>query len=425
MYSNHLNTTMKNIFLLLFTFGFARFAFAQEPRTLEECEQLFLKNNLQLLAEHYNIEASKASVIQARIWEQPYLSGELNAYNPEQKKTFDAGAQGQKVAAVQQLIYLGGKKKNEIAFAKSNVALAELQFQQLLIDLKYQLRQSFYTLYFDRQKINNLNQQVINVDSLANAYSVQADKNNVSLKDVVRLQALSLTFKSDLLEIQKSINEEQANLHLITGIETEIIPKVETGYFDRLFEEKIVQNTEDLLHTAMEKSPDYLYALKIIENNELMVKWQKSLAVPDLTMGAAYDQRGGAFNNQVNLTLGIPLPLWNKNKGNIKMARAQLDQTKMQKDYKTLELKNKIQTAYNNWKQQQSQFQKLQGSGQDNFKIVYNGILQNFHKRNISLLEFTDFMESYNQSVLTLSELQKQLALTCETLNYLVNEKLF
>ena len=414
---------MKYLFLVLLCLpGYA--SFADQKLTLSECEALFRKNNLLLLAEQYNITASKASVIQARIWEQPYLSGEINAWNPEQSKLFDVGKQGQKVAAIQQLIYIGGKKRNEIAFAKSNVVLAELQFEQLLRDIRYQLHQSFYTLYFDQQKINSLDLQVLNIDSLVMAYNAQADKNNVSLKDVVRLQALSLTFRSDLLDIQKSINEQQKNIQLITGVPDIIEPAAETAYFEQLFSKHMIQSPEELAQTAMQKNPDYLYTQKIGESNELMLKWQKSLSVPDLSLGASYDQRGGAFNNQVNLTMGIPLPLWNKNKGNIRMAKAQLDQSKIQTDYKSQELKAEIVTAYNNWKQQLVQYEKMQAGHTENLNTVYNGILQNFHKRNISLLEFTDFMESYNQSILSLTEMKKQLAISCTTLNYLVNDQI-
>ena len=416
---------MKKIVLIFFACAFAAPLFAQTALTLDECESLFLKNNLLLLAEQFNIDANKASVIQARIWEQPYISGEINAYNPSNNQTFDIGKQGQKALAVQQLIHLGGKRKNEIALAKTNVHLAELEFEALLKNLKFQLRQHFYTLHFDLQKIKSLKEQVNNVDSLASAYAVQAAKNNVALKDVVRLQSLSLNFKSDLLAIQKEINDEQENLKLLTSYDTEIKPAIEDKYFKQLFDKQLSQNPESLLQIALEKNPEYLSSVTMIESNERMLRLQKSLSVPDLTLGGAYDQRGGAFVNQTNLTFGIPLPLWNKNKGNIKMAKAQLSQAQLQKDFKVLELKNKITTAYTNWSQQKEQYLTFEASNKDNFFVVYTGILQNFQKRNISLLEFTDFMESYNQSVLVLNELQKQLALSCEELNRLTNEKLF
>jgi cobalt-zinc-cadmium efflux system outer membrane protein len=123
------------IILFSFTLLHATNAFSQI--TLRECEDSFRQNNLLLLAEQYNINAAKAAVIQSRIWELPYLSGEFNAINPQDRRVLEVGSHGQKSLAVQQLIYLGGKKKNEIEFAKSNVVLAELQFEQLLLARVY------------------------------------------------------------------------------------------------------------------------------------------------------------------------------------------------------------------------------------------------------------------------------------------------
>src|SRR5574343_584684 len=82
--------------------------------TLNECENQFLKNNLQLIAEQYNIDASKANVIQARLWENPYATVELNAYNPNRKQYFDIGPNGQKAFSIEQIIHIGGQKRNEV-----------------------------------------------------------------------------------------------------------------------------------------------------------------------------------------------------------------------------------------------------------------------------------------------------------------------
>ncbi|MDZ4667611.1 MAG: TolC family protein [bacterium] len=391
---------------------------------MEQCENLFQKSNLSLLAQQYNVDASKAAVIQAKIWDRPYVSSELNLLNPPANKMFDVGSYGQKTLAIQQLIYLGGKKRKEVDFAKSNVGISELQFEQLLRNLRFELQQSFYQVYFNQKKANSLKSQLANLDSLINTYSVQAEKGNVPLKDVVRLQSLSLFFKNELLDIQKDIFVQQENLKILTNTSENINALVSEDSLNQKYLKPILQVEEQLQKKALQKNPEYLTALKIMESNDLMLKWQKSLATPDITVGANYDQRGGAFNNQVNLTFGIPLPLWNTNRGNIKMAAAQLGQTKMLKEQKVLEINSKVSTAYNTFIYQQNQYQQSVSIFQ-NFEKVYRGILQNFQKRNITMIEFTDFMESYNQSILFLNEIKKQVIINGENLNYLTNEKVF
>lgn len=399
-------------------------AFAQKTMTLNEAEQALQKNNLQLLAEQYNISVSRAQVIQAKIWAQPYVSGELNAYNPDANKAFDIGKNGQKAIAIQQLIYMGGKKKNEVAFAKSNVALAELQFEQLMRTLKFQLDQDFYGLYFNQKKVSRLELQISKLDTLLTEYQVQANRGNVALKEVVRLQTLVLNLKDTKNDLQKEVIGYEQDLSLLTGISEKINPtfdeKETIGKYNFLRYSK-----DDLVKLASEKNPEYLSFLKIAENQDLYLKWQKSLSVPDLTTGVAYDQHGGAFHNQLNLTFGIPLPLWNVNKGNIQVAKEKLSQSKTDLEYKKLEIQNNVEMSYRIWQQQQAQLQLLEGNVKKNLETVYTGVLENFQKRNISLLEFTDFMESYNQTIIQISEIKKQWILASLNLNYITNTEVF
>ncbi len=412
----------KLIFFLLIT---TQTAFSQQNLSLQQCEDKFVKNNLLLLAEQYNLDIAKASVIQAKIWDLPVVSGEINAINPQDKRVLDIGAKGQKAIAVQQLLYLGKKKQNEVEFAKSTIGIAELQFEQLLKNLRFELHQSFYSIYFNQQKITNINKQIASVDTLVKSYAVQAQRGNWPLRDVVRLQSLSFELKNDYMIAQKEINDEQESLKILTSSQENIIPIVEEQALNSYFTKNNLPFTEALLNMALEKNPDYLSFQKIIESNELMIKWQKSLTKPDLTVGASYDQRGGAFGNQVNFTFGIPLNLWNRNKGNIKIAEAELDKSKRLQDQKIVELRSQIANAAQTWQQQRLQYAQITASGAENLEAVYKGILQNFQKQNISLLEFTDFMESYNQSTLLLIEMRKQVILSGETINHIVNVNLF
>ncbi|GEP49361.1 hypothetical protein FNO01nite_00330 [Flavobacterium noncentrifugens] len=412
---------IKCLIVAFFCFGIA---VAQQNFTLKDCDDALQKNNLQLLAQQYNISAAQAGIIQAKIWEQPVVTADVNAYNPEARRYFDIGTNGQKFFAVEQLIYLGGKKKNEIRFAKTNAEIAGLQFEELLFNLKGQLHRSFYSVYFDNKKIAAIELQISQIEALLKSYEVQADKGNIPLGDVVRLQSLVLNLKNDRIEIIRNNTSERQNLNFLTGIDGIITPSIN--------EKEIVQNfktekfkKDELLALAKEKNPEFLIAQKNIEAQQIAVKWQKALSVPDITAGMAYDQNSGAFHDQVNVTLGIPLPLWNKNKGNIKIAEAQLGETKAKAEFQSNLLKSNIESAYNIWKIQQSESENLKESACQNLETVYKGVLFNFQKRNISLFEFTDFMESYNQSNLQINEIYKQLILSGETLNHITNTNLF
>lgn len=415
---------MKKLFALLLFALLNQGAIAQKTVTLQDCETQFLKKNLFLLASQYNIDASKALTIQARIWDNPTISAELNAYNPERDKFFDIGKEGQKVFAIEQLIYLGGKKRNEVKLAQANEKLAELQFNDLLRTLKFQLRKSFFTVYYNSKNLENTDKQLAHIENLINSYSIQAQKGNIPLKDVVRLQSLYLNFKNERLEVINDNIEEQANLKLLMNETENVIPQVSKDDSDKYL--KVIDfDLKGFEEQAIANRPDYLAKQKEIDANELNVRWQKSLSVPDITFGANYDQRSGAFNREANVSVGIPLPLWNKNKGNIKYAQTILEQSKIEKQNFELQLQTEITSAWTKWDESRQNYSVIKPTVNSDFEAVYNGMLTNFQKRNVSLLEFTDFMESYNQAIIQLNELKKKVVIAGEELNSTINKDLF
>lgn len=391
--------------------------------SLLDCEDAFHNNNLQLLAEQYNINMADADILQAKIWELPQLSGYVNAYNPEDRRAFDVGKA--KGAEVSQLIYMGGKKKNEISFAKSNKELAQLQFSQLLVELKTQLHTNYYNLYYEKLKLENTNKQLGYMNDLLKAYKVQSAKGNVSLKDEVRLQSIVIQLNNDKLGINKNILEFEQNLKVLTGVTESIEPEISDLDVKSILASQPFGDENELKRKALENNADYLFNLKLIDNSKLYAQWQKSLNVPDLNLGAGYDQNSGTFKNEVNLMVGIPLPLWKRNKGNVEKANFAIQQNQKNAEFQKLDLETKVQSAFQIWKNQFDQLLEIKSTDLDNLDLVYNGILKNFRNGNVSLIEFTDFMESYRQTALQIYDMKNDLIQSAEQLNQLVQTKIF
>lgn len=396
---------------------------AQQQMSLLDCENAFQTNNLQLLAEQYNINIADADILQAKIWELPQLSGYVNGYNPENRKVFNVGkAKGFEVT---QLIYMGGKKKNQIAFAKSNKELAQLQFSQLLVELRMQLHTNYYNLYYEKLKLENTNKQLGYMNDLLKAYKIQSAKGNVSLKDEVRLQSIVIQLNNDKVGINKNILEFEQNLKVLTGITESIEPQISDLEAKEILASQPFGNEDDLKRKALENNADYLFNLKLIENSKLYAQWQKSLNIPDLNLGAEYDQASGTFNNEINLKVGIPVPLWKSNKGNVEKANYAILQNQRNADFQKLNLETKVQSAFQIWRNQYDQLAEIKSKDLDNLDLVYNGMLKNFRNGNISLIEFTDFMESYRQTALQIYDMKNDLIQSAEQLNQLVQTKIF
>ena len=395
----------------------------QQQMSLQDCELAFQKNNLQILAAQYNINMADADIIQARIWELPQISGYVNAYNPEDKRVFDVGRA--KGAEITQLIYLGGKKRNEIEFAKSNKELSQLQFNQLLVELRSQLRETYYHLIYEKKKQSSIEDQLTYMNELLAAYKMQADKGNISLKDYVRLQSIVIQLNNDKIEINNNILTFQQNMKLLTGLSDNILPNISKLDENDLLASQPFGDLQILKEKALVNNADYLYNLRLIDNSKLFAQWQKSLNTPDLNLGAEYDQNSGTFRNEINLKVGIPIPLWKVNKGNVDRAKYAIQKSEKNSEFQKMNLETQVESAYQTWKNQYDQYFELKPVDVENLNTVYNGIQKNFRSGNVSLMDFTDFLESYRQTVLQIYDMKKQILVSAEQLNQLVQTKIF
>ena len=69
--------------------------------------------------------------------------------------------------------------------------------------------------------------------------------------------------------------------------------------------------------------------------------------------------------------------------------------------------------------------QSVEGRFTDQFELLNQGVVTSFQKGNISLLEFVDLIETYNESVRQLNRLKADRVNAYEELNYLIGDDLF
>ncbi|MBX2913856.1 MAG: TolC family protein [Cyclobacteriaceae bacterium] len=390
--------------------------------TLTQADSVFLQANLLLLAAQYNLNAKDARIIQARAYPNPTLVADLNAVDPENSKVFHLDKTGQKFFAIEQLIVLGGKRQAEIDIAKQNKKIAALELEDLLRNLRYQLHAGFYIVNQQRITLGKFNRQLEVLDTLINAYEKQAARGNLPLKDVIRLKSVYFKINNDKSELANSYFTQQHNLQLLLQTPYYVAPVINDTDFDNLTN-PAAYNT--LLDSALQNRPDLALANENEALTLLQLRFQKKLAVPDVALNASYDQRSGAFVNQVNVGVSIPLPLWNRNRGNIKATQYEaLAATAYQKQ-KLSEVQAQVLAAWQDLSLSISEYQKIKTFYSSDFEIVFEGVNRNFQKGNISILEFVDFFESYNESLSEYERVKNYLATSAAQINYVTASKIY
>jgi len=391
---------------------------------LPEAEKQFTQKNLTLLAEKYNIDIARAQVMQARLYNNPNIQIAANAWNPDQKKWLDVSNQtGEYMTGIQQLVILAGKRNRQIKLAETNILLAENRFYDLLRTLRYTLHSDFYQACFLQQAIAAYQVPIASLEKLTANYNELQSKGVITLKEVVRVKSLLYNLKTEQTSLQNQFNEVEAELQLLLqDNHTWFIPVTDIASTSLPSVKQYVLPT--LVDSAYANRYDLKLAANTLVYDQQNYSLQKALAVPDVTAGAQFDKRGSFVNNASFLTLAIDLPFFNRNQGNIKAAKIAIDQSNTALVRQRLTVENEVQQAYIKALNTEKMLNAIDPGFQNDFDKLLKSITENFEKRNISLLEFTDFYESYKQNVLQWNQLQNDRIQAMESLNFAIGRSI-
>lgn len=402
--------------------------YAQKADTLKlslsDAEQQFSQKNFLLLAQKYGIEASKAAIIQAGLLPNPTVNLEQTVISqPTIANDAPIGPFGQRVLQIQQLIQVAGKRNKQIALAKAGVEISQYQFSELIRELLFQLRSNFYQIHYLQKTLLMYNQEIQKITGLVNAYQDQVQRGNIPQKELIRLQSFLINLEGEVSSIINQITDNQTIIKVLLADRTITIidPLVDDTEIENINMTGL--NIADLIGNATQNRSD----LKVQEANTQYslanFNLQKALAKPDITVGYSYDRSGSYVNNYHALTLSMALPFFNRNQGNIKIAENQIEANKQYFSQTQNQLENEVLQAFIKAQENDRLFRKIDKKFQTNFEKLILGVLENYQKRNLTLIEFTDFLESYKNTVSQLYTLQNNRIQAFENLNFVVGKK--
>jgi cobalt-zinc-cadmium efflux system outer membrane protein len=396
---------------------------------LDSAESLFLRNNFLLLAQQYNIEASKALVIQAKLLPNPNFSfsrGPLIPINDAQSNyphsTFFSNSEN--AAQVSQLILLAGKRNKQIKIAQANVKLAEYQFYDLIRTLKYTLRTDFFNIYYLQQSAKVYHKEIAALQQVVTAFNQQAGKGYIAEKEVIRVKAQLYSLQSEYNDLINQINDTQSELRLVLQVKNVYInPQIDPAKIAALSPDRY--SAASLVDTAYQNRTDLNIARANTDISKLNYNYQKALAVPDLTASLAYDKQGSYAQNFNSAGISMDLPFFNRNQGNIKSAKFMIDYNLASQKSTEATVEEQVyralQKAYDNHKL----FLNIDPKFTSDFDRLLNEVLINYEKRNLGLLDFLDFYDSYKQNVLQVNYIQFNHISAFEDLNFYTGTNFF
>jgi outer membrane protein, heavy metal efflux system len=390
--------------------------------TLKQAEDQFLKNNLQLIAQRYNIDNAAAAIITAKIFPNPDFSfnNGITASDVSQGPAYK-----EQSFAISQLFTTAGKRNKSVQLARIGVEQAKYQFFDLLRTLKFTLHSDFYTIYFQQQSAKVYNQEISSLAKTLTVFKDQYQKGNIAEKEVLRIRSQLYSLQTEYNSLVSGIDTTESELKLLikAPVNAYVDPQLNLDESNKQLASSVPY--QRLLDSAYTNRYDLRYSKATVEYNGMNLQLQKATAVPDFSLSLNYDKLGAYGNNFLGAGIEFNLPFFNRNQGNIKQARIAIDQSNIQLQGQQNQVESDVATGYKT----ALRLEQLYGSFDPKFKDDFTHLIQevdiNYEKRNLSMLEFLDFYDSYKTNTLQLNNLQLNRVISLEQLNYVTGTPFF
>jgi len=367
--------------------------------TLQQALDLAKRNNPTLQANQTLILQNKAQEITANLRPNPVLSWDTQ-YLPlfEPRLFTDSNywqTQAQYDVGISYLFERGKKRQHRLDAAKTATAVTEAQVadaQRTVLANAAQLYVSALLAKANLELVENL------LDSYRRTVKVSQDRFNagaLSKNDLLKIQLQTLQFETDVNTDRLAKVQALASLRQFLGFDA--VP-ADYDVAGSLAYEPVPLRLEDLQARALADRPDLLTAQRSVTASESQVGLAKANGKVDLDATFNYTRL-----NQSNLGafyFNIPLPVFNKNQGEIARTQYALTQSQFQQKAAEQQVLTDVKNAYENLRASEQLVQLydkgyLQQASQS-LEITHFS----YEHGAASLLDFLDAERSYRSTEL-------------------------
>jgi cobalt-zinc-cadmium efflux system outer membrane protein len=297
--------------------------------SLADARRTALERNWDLLAAKSGMDAATAQLIVSREFPNPTASlstariGTHDAAtllgNGVWARSYDS------IAAVNQLIEIGGKRHDRQAAARAGVSGAKARFYDAKRTLDQGVTKAYLAALLAAENARVLTESAHYMRQEAAIAQTQFDAGALSDADKKTLEINAGQFELQATTAEAAAVQARIAVEVLMGVPQ---PKGTWRPVDSL--EKLMEVSPALpVSESGAARPDVLAAEADLRGGQAQLALQKAMRIPDPTfsVGAEHNPPGGGPAVDTFLFgLSFPLPLWNRNGGNIKAAQAAVDQ---------------------------------------------------------------------------------------------------
>ncbi len=282
-----------------------------------------LAHNPELAFYDAEIAAARGERRTAALWSNPELSSTVG-----QKQVHDSGLSSEGLAwsvSVQQTFEWPGRIPLRKAIANGQVQLAKLGLAEFRSSLVSRARSLAYGLFASQEKAAAARAVADRFQQLRDVL-VQRDPAGLTPQLETRIiEATALTMQRRATDADLEANSALLELNQLRGAQwTDALAVAPVALSFRA-----APPQETLLTAAQANNFELQMRRTEIEQQGFKVALARKNGYPAISIGPYFSQeRAGDRERQVGVGISVPLPLWDRNQGNVEVAQARLAQAR-------------------------------------------------------------------------------------------------
>ncbi|MBX3300788.1 MAG: TolC family protein [Nitrospira sp.] len=354
--------------------------------SLEEAIGLFLRQNLDLLIAKYGIEFSKGQQITARLFPNPVTSLEM-ASSPVHGRTLQSS--GQISPQIQQLFELAGKRGYRIESAEFGLQSAEAAFEDAVRQLSFAVKDAYNRTQLARRRLALAEENRERFSRILEVNSIRFKKGYIAEVDLLRIRLQLIDFQSQVIQAIQEAQSARSDLRQLLRVS----PMSELELTTELDYRRVDPNIAKLRAVAIDARPDVRAKRFMLSQREADLRLAKAYRIPDVTVGAGYVVQGphGPDNsNQMAFSLGVPLPLFNRNQGGVMQAEAAMQAAGADLGKTLNQIENQVDVAYSNLIESRRLVEAFLGGVLDDAKATFTIAERAYERGGVTLIDLLD-----------------------------------
>ena len=377
-----------------------------ETLSLSDAVNRSLEYNLVFSILQNEIEMADAEAEQAGLFPNPVLSGgmesittDTDANNPEQR---------QDMVGITQPIPLGGALQKARRVSELEREQLEAELETLKIELASDTKTAFYEVVYYQEVLDQLDELQSILNDVLQVSKSRLEQGDIAEIEVIRVEANHERF---------SIESEIAESHLI-NTKTRLAaimgnPNLDIGRCQGDLEPVESNLTFESLTQQLDSHPRKAVWQKREVKAEAKIEKAKADSYPQLEIGTNYRRFAASDQDTFDFTVGISIPIFNRNQGAIRYHKENLEREQLAIAYEQKKLEEQIKVTLENVQTHQERIDRFKNNILPKIEETSRISQTSYSAGDVSILEVLDAYRNLAESRLTylqeLIELKKSM----------------